>query len=118
MGVLTISLFSSAGSMNSTFALKLAEAAIDKGHTVNLWLAGNAAGLAARNQKEYKRYMHYESKIVKLIEKGLSVAVCEMCARCRGLKEGDLIENTKFVLMDWFLERAASSDRVLNIGGE
>lgn len=118
MGALAISLFSSAGSENSNFAIKLAESALDRGHVVHLWLAGNAAILAARDQKEYKKYFHYEGDLKRLLSKGLRVAVCEMCARTRGLKEEDLIEGVKFALMDWFLGSAAASDRVLNIGGE
>ncbi len=118
MGALTISLFASAGSMNSSFALKLVEATIDKGHTVNLWLAGNAATLAAKDQKEYKKYFHFEGDLRRLLTKGLQLTVCEMCARNRGVKEEDLIEGVKFALMDWFLGRAAAGDRTLNIGDE
>lgn len=118
MGILSISLFSSAGSMNSSFAMKLAEAALEKGHEVNLWLAGNATTLAAKDQKEYKKYFSYEKDLKDLIEKGLKVAVCEMCARTRGIKEDAMIVGIEFKLMDWFLGAGAVGDRVLNIGGE
>ncbi|MDI6794263.1 MAG: hypothetical protein QME81_15605 [bacterium] len=57
MATLSIGLFSSlVGSMNSDFALKLAEAAVNKGHTVNLWFSGNATTLARKRQKSFKDY--------------------------------------------------------------
>ncbi len=118
MGVLSISLFTSAGSMSSAFIINLIETALEKGHKTNIWLAGNATTLAAKNQKQYKKYTNYEKDISRLIEKGADIAVCEMCARTRGIKEDNLIKGIEFALMDWFLERAARSDRTLNVGVE
>ncbi len=118
MASISISLFSSAGSANSAFAMKLIKAGLEKGHEINLWLAGNATTLASKNQKEYKKYFNFEKDLLSLMEKGLDVAVCEMCARTRGIKEGDMIEGIEFKLMDWFLGKAVAGDRVLNIGGE
>ncbi len=118
MTMLSVALFSSAGSEKSSFAMKLLDAALEKGNEVKLWLAGNATTLAAKEQKEYKNYFNFERDLNGLIEKGLDVAVCEMCARTRGIKEADLIDGVEFRLMDWFLESAAAGDRTLNIGGE
>ena len=56
MGTLTIGIFSSLiGSMSFDFTMKLAEAAVNKGHKVNLWFSGNATGAAKNNQKHLKK---------------------------------------------------------------
>ncbi len=119
MGTLTIGLLSSMiGSMNSDFALKLAEAAIAKGHKVNLWTSGNGTMLGTKGQKEFKDYSHLEKPLRSLLEKGMEFAVCEACARARGITEERLIEGAKFASMEWYLAKAVKSDRVLHIGGE
>ncbi|MEW5768486.1 MAG: DsrE family protein [bacterium] len=119
MATLSIGLFSSlVGSMNSDFALKLAEAAANKGHTVNLWFSGNATTLARKGQKSFKDYSYLIEKITALPEKGVSVAVCEACAAARGIHKAEVIEGITVHSMDWYVAKAAQSDRVLHIGGE
>lgn len=119
MGTLTIGVFSSLiGSMNLDFALKLAEAALAKGHQVNLWLSSNATTLARKGQKEFKDYSYLEGNLRNLIKKGLVIATCEACTEARGIGPNDVIEGITFSAMDWYLAKAAKSDRVLHIGAE
>lgn len=119
MGILTIGIFSSLiGSMNSDFALKLAEAALNKGHKVNLWFSGNATMIANKGQKEFKDYSHLEKRLMGLIEKGVEVVSCEACSLARGVQPENLIEGIKPGAMDWYLAKAATSERVLHIGAE
>jgi tRNA 2-thiouridine synthesizing protein D len=119
MATLTIGLFSSlVGSMNSDFAFKLAEAAINKGHKVNLWFSGNATTIAKKEQKPFKDYSYLIEKLKALQEKGASIAVCEACAAARGIHKEDVIEGITIISMDWYVAKAAQSDRVLHIGGE
>ncbi len=57
MGKLTIGSFSSlVGSLSLDFAVKLSEAAIQKGHKVDLWISGNATMLSKKGQKAFKDY--------------------------------------------------------------
>jgi len=57
MGTLTLGCFSSlVGSKSLDFTLKLAKAAVDKGHKVNLWLSGNATVMGKAHQKHLKDY--------------------------------------------------------------
>ncbi|MBI5183557.1 MAG: DsrE family protein [Nitrospinae bacterium] len=120
MGTLTIGVFSSLiGSMNLDFAVKLAETAADKGHNVNLWLSGNATTAAKKGQKEYKDYSYLIKKISGLQKKGVQVAACEACSEARGIHAGeDIIEGITSIGMDWYVAKAAKSDRVLHIGVE
>lgn len=119
MGTLTIGTFSSLiGSMNSDFVIKLAETAVAKGHKVNLWFSGNATAISKKGQKEFGDYSHLEKRLRKLIEKGVEVVTCEACTLARGIKKEDAIEGIGFFAMDWYLAKAATSDRVLHIGCE
>jgi sulfur relay (sulfurtransferase) complex TusBCD TusD component (DsrE family) len=119
MKTLSIGLFSSPiGSMNTDFAVKLAETGVDKGHTINLWLSGNAVSLAKKGQKPFKDYSYLIERIKALIHKGVAVSVCEACASARGIHKEDVLEGISIHSMDWYVARAAKSDRVLHIGGE
>ena len=57
MGILTIGVFSSlVGSTTLDFSVKLAEAAVAKGHKVNYWTSGNAVSLSKNGQRSFKDY--------------------------------------------------------------
>lgn len=119
MGMLTIGIFSGVvGNMNYDFALKLAEAATNKGHKVNLWFSGNASGSPKANQKHLKDYPHGETPLKALLEKGVEVCTCEACSLARGVKKPDAIEGIQWNAMHWYLAKIHGSDRVLHIGGE
>jgi len=119
MATLSIGLFSSlVGSMNSDFAIKLAESAVKKGYTVNLWFSGNAVTLAREGQKPFKDYSYLSGGLKTLISKGVHISVCEACAAARGIHKEDVINGIEVHSMDWYVARAAISERVLHIGGE
>jgi tRNA 2-thiouridine synthesizing protein D len=119
MSVLTIGIFSSLiGSMNLDFVLKLSEAAVNKGHKVNLWLSGNATGLIKSNQKHLKDYSTGEKPLKALLEKGVEVCTCEACTLARGIQKTDAIPNIQWNAMHWYLAKIHTSNRVLHIGGE
>jgi tRNA 2-thiouridine synthesizing protein D len=119
MAVLTIGVFSSLiGSMSLDFALKLSEAAVNKGHKVNLWLSGNATGVVKSNQKHLKDYSTGEKPLKALLEKGVEVCTCEACTLARGIQKPEAIEGVEWNAMHWYLAKIHGSDRVLHIGGE
>lgn len=119
MGVLTIGIFSSLiGSMNLDFIFKLADAAVERGHKVNLWLSGNATGVVKKDQKHLKDYSTGEKPLRALLEKGVEVCTCEACTLARGIQKADAIEGVQWNAMHWYLAKIHESDRVLHIGGE
>ena len=119
MGKLTIGCFSSLiGSMNLDFAVKLSEAAIEKGHKVDLWLSGNATMLSLEKQRAFKDYSSLEKPLTALMEKGLQVTACEACAEARGYHDDNTLAGVKRFSMDWYLGSAFDADRVFHIGGE
>jgi tRNA 2-thiouridine synthesizing protein D len=112
MGELTLGVFPSlVGSMSLDFSFKIAEAAIAKGHKVNMWLSGNAVMMA-------KNYSHNEKKMKELIVKGMEITVCEACAEARGYHKEDTPEGVKRASMDWYLAKTVKTDRLFHIGGE
>jgi len=119
MGELTLGVFSSlVGSMSLDFSFKLADAAIAKGHKVNLWLSGNAVMMAKKGQKAFKDYSYNEKRMKELIAKGMEITVCEACAEARGYHKEDVPEGMKRASMDWYLAKTVKTDRLLHIGGE
>lgn len=119
MAKLTIGCFSSlVGSMTLDFSIKLAEAAVNKGHQVDLWVSGNATMLSKKGQRSFRDYSALEKSMTELMEKGMNVTACEACAEARGYHKEDTIEGVKRHSMDWYLASCFDADRVLHIGGE
>jgi tRNA 2-thiouridine synthesizing protein D len=120
MGKLTIGCFSSlVGSLSLDFAMKLSEAAVQKGHKVDLWLSGNATMLCKKGQKAFKDYSFLAKKMQELVASGnLQVTACEACAEARGFHKADTMEEVKRFSMDWYLASTFTADRVLHIGGD
>jgi tRNA 2-thiouridine synthesizing protein D len=119
MSKLTIGCFASlVGSMSLDFSVKLAEAAVEKGHTVDFWVSGNATMVAKTNQKSFQDYSSLAENFKELMAKGVQVTVCEACMEARGYGKEDTVEGMNRKSMDWFLASAFAADRVLHIGGE
>jgi tRNA 2-thiouridine synthesizing protein D len=119
MSKLTIGCFSSlVGSMTLDFAVKLAEAARNKGHEVDMWLSGNGTMLSKKGQRSFKDYSSLEKTMTDLVAGGMTVVACEACAEARGFHKEDLIETFGRKSMDWYLASCYNADRVLHIGGE
>ena len=119
MSKLTIACFSSlVGSMSLDFAVKLAEAAVEKGHKVDFWVSGNGTMVAKTNQKAFQDYSSLADNFKGLMENGVQVTVCEACMEARGYGAADTVEGMNRKSMDWYLASAFDADRVLHIGGE
>jgi len=119
MGKLTIGCFPGlVGNMSYDFVLKLAEAAKDKGHDVDVWFSGNATGSIAAGQKHLKDYSTAEQHLTRLMEKGVKFCTCEACSVARGVKKDNSVPGVIWNAMHWYLGSIHGADRVLQIGGE
>jgi tRNA 2-thiouridine synthesizing protein D len=120
MGKLTIGTFSSlVGSLSLDFAVKLAEAAVKKGHEVDFWLSGNATMLGKKNQSKFRDYSYLLGTIEELLKTGkFQITLCEACGKARGIHKEDIIEGMNIYSMDWYLASMYNADRVIHIGGE
>lgn len=120
MAKLTIGSFSSlVGSVSLDFAVKLADAAVKKGHKVDLWVSGNATMLSKKGQRAFKDYSALQKTVLDMIATGnFQITACEACAEARGYHKEDTLEGVKRHSMDWYLASCFSADRVLHIGGD
>lgn len=64
------------------------------GNEVRVFLLGDAAACAKRNQKLPQGYYHLESFVKTLTRAGAGVGVCGTCLDARGIAEDELIEGT------------------------
>jgi tRNA 2-thiouridine synthesizing protein D len=120
MGKLTIGVFSSlVGSVSLDFSVKLADAAVKKGHKVDFWMSGNATMLAKKGQKAFKDYSFLSKTIQEMLATGnFQICACEACAEARGYHKEDAPEGFIRKSMDWYLASTFDADRVLHIGGD
>jgi tRNA 2-thiouridine synthesizing protein D len=119
MGKLTIGCFSSlVGSMTLDFSVKLAKAAMDKGHSVDMWLSGNGTTLSKTGQRSFQDYSSLQKTVEELVAKGMTLVACEACAEARGLHKEDFMPGCGRKSMDWYLASCFHADRVIHIGGE
>lgn len=119
MGTLTIGCFASlVASKSLDFTFKLANAAADKGHKVNIWVSGNGTMIAKAHQKHLKDYSTGEKPVLELLKKGVEICTCEACTLARGIQKTDAVEGIQWNAMHWYLAKIYNSDRVLHIGGE
>jgi len=96
-------------------AAKLAEAALDRGHRVNLFCYGEGITALKRGQAP-KRFPDVSAMISRLMERGVNVAACQTCLKARGYTESDLIDGAIFGgLSMQFIEYAGRSDRIVHV---
>ncbi|TAN45129.1 MAG: hypothetical protein EPN22_03800 [Nitrospirae bacterium] len=120
MSKLTIGCFSSlVGSMSLDFAVKLSKAAVEKGHSVDMWVSGNATMLSKKGQRAFKDYSALAKPLEELFATGkFQATACEACAEARGYHKDDTMAGFKRHSMDWYLASCFSADKVLHIGGD
>lgn len=83
------------GSERTYNGLRLAGAlANEDGHAVRVFLIGDAASTAHRNQKVPQGYYNSEVMLGNVIRHGGEVGVCGSCMEARGLSEDELVAGT------------------------
>jgi tRNA 2-thiouridine synthesizing protein D len=116
MATLTIQLRSGTMmNMDSNVAVKLAKAAMDKGHKVKIFGYGEGITLIKEGQ-DPKRFPNVGHIVKELTEKGLEVVVCETCCAARGVQRGEEIKGTKIgSITNDFSRFASESDRLVTL---
>ena len=90
----TLTLFLTAtpfGAQSASTVLNLADAALDQGYRVNLFLSADAVYCAADGQKA-AGLPQVGERLDGLIGKGLRVDLCGSCLQLRGLKGAQRVE--------------------------
>lgn len=91
MGTLTIHIRSgSMMNMDTNVMVKLAAAAVEKGHKVKIFGYGEGI-MAIKEGQEPKRFPNVGEILNDLSGKGVEIVVCETCSYARGIKRGEEI---------------------------
>ncbi len=94
-------------------ALRLAQALFALDTRVNVFLLGDAVGMAKAGQEVPAGYYHLDKMLGQLIEKGAEVKACATCCRARGLKSEDLIKEVEIGGMSDLARWTKESKQVL-----
>ncbi|MCK9323538.1 MAG: DsrE family protein [Candidatus Methanomethylophilaceae archaeon] len=116
MGILTIQIRSGTMmNMDSNVALKLAKAAIEKGHKVKIFCYGEGVTLIKAGQNP-KRFPNVGDILEELASSGVEIVVCETCGYARGIQRGEEIKGTKIgSITNDFSQFVSESDRLVTI---
>ena len=127
---MTIMLMSgSAENEDSQFATRLAEAALDKGHKVQMYLFGNAVNIS-KQEVPIEGDLHIAPRLVdhieptknfdrmaRLTEKGADISTCHTNEHARGIESKEYVEGVKWGDVGGsFTKYLMTSDVMLSIG--
>ena len=118
MGTLVILLISAPYTSESSHsAVQICNAAKKKGHEVHLHLFMDGAINANRHINTMDETVNYAKEIQKLVENGVEVTICPMCAQYRGVREEeDFIPGVKKMSLLEFTERVVFVDTFISLG--
>ena len=102
------------GTERSYSGLRLATSlAKSEGTTVSVFLIGDAASCAVKEQVTPSGYYNLERTLKFLVGKGAKVGVCGSCMDARGIKPEAMVEGTHRSSMDELTSWTQAADRIL-----
>jgi uncharacterized protein involved in oxidation of intracellular sulfur len=102
------------GTERSYNALRLAGSlAKREGEQVRVFLIGDAAACAKRNQKVPSGYYNLEVMLGAVTRRGGAIGVCGSCMDARGIADADLIEGARRSSMEELTDWTVGADRVV-----
>ena len=130
MATLTLLLLSgSAENEDAEFATKLARAAQEKGHHIQMYLFGNAVNLAKKEfpitgdlhivpmLREHIEPTKNFVRFAELCAKGADVSTCHTNEHARGIESGEYVEGVKWGdIGGTFIQYLMKADVLLSIG--
>ncbi len=97
-------------------ALNIAEAALNRGHEVRLFLFSDAVLAANADVKPVRIDRNIPARMKSLIaEKGLRVDICGICMEYRGLLRDHIVEGSAPSGLPELAELVSTSDRFINL---
>jgi uncharacterized protein involved in oxidation of intracellular sulfur len=102
------------GSERTYNALRLAGAVSKmEGNSVRVFLIGDAASAAHRNQKVPAGFYNVETMIGNVIRHGGEIGICGTCMDARGMSENDIADKTRRSTLAELAEWTIWADKVL-----
>ncbi|MEW5817807.1 MAG: DsrE family protein [Spirochaetota bacterium] len=99
---------------NTSTAIKLAGAALKKGHKVNLFASGDGVHNFTCDQKA-AGIPNAEKEFAELMKAGLNIELCGTCLNFRGIKPDNLLEDARPSTMKNLFEMINKSDILLTL---
>ena len=101
--------------MDSNLAVKLARAALEKGHNVRIF--GYGEGITAiKEGQDPRRFPNVGKELTEIAEKGATVVVCETCCVARGIHRGEEVKGSEIGSLTNALSKFVSeADRMVTI---
>lgn len=84
-----------------------------EGNSVRIFLIGDAASSAHRNQKVPPGFYNVETMLGNVIRHGGEVGICGTCMDARGMGDGDIVDNTHRSTLAELTEWTTWADKVL-----
>jgi uncharacterized protein involved in oxidation of intracellular sulfur len=84
-----------------------------EGEQVRLFLVGDAAACAKRNQKVPQGYYNVESMLGAITRRGGEIGVCGTCMDARGIADEDIAPGTHRSTMEELTDWTLWADRVV-----
>lgn len=100
---------------NADTALRLAEAALARGHTVHLFASADGVHLAQVGQRP-AGVPDPAAALARVVGQGLQVELCGSCLRYRGLGRDLLVEGAAPSSLKGLFAAIAVSDALLSLG--
>lgn len=102
------------GSERTYNALRLAGAVSKmEGNAVRVFLIGDAASAAHRNQKVPIGFYNVETMLGNVIRHGGEVGICGTCMDARGMSENDIVDGAQRSTLATLAEWTVWADKVL-----
>lgn len=102
------------GSERTYNGLRLASAVSkQEGNAVRVFLIGDAASAAHRNQKVPAGFYNVETMLINVIRHGGEIGICGTCMDARGMGETEIAEGTHRSSMAELAEWTVWADKVL-----
>ncbi len=97
-------------------ALKIAEAAVEKGHEVNLFLFADSVLCINKNIKPLRIDRNIPNKIKEMISAGkIKVDICGICMDYRGITTDMIVDGAKPSGLPELAQLLVTSDRFINL---
>lgn len=96
-------------------AVNLADAALDKGHEVNLFLYLDGVYNPNRHQTFPDLPVLPRDRFARLVQRGAKIIACGVCVRARGQKGEDYLEGVPVGGLPDFAEMLGESDRLVTL---
>ena len=85
----------------------------EEGHAVRVFLIGDAASAAHRNQKVPQGFYNVEVMLGNVVRHGGEIGICGSCMDARGLSDGEIADGTRRSSLAELAEWTIWADKVL-----